>query len=990
MASSSASYVSADSEHMSPTGSKDVEASDAGRQPMLGQEAEEDQSCGLKRYKNWGACALFLFLNAGIALIIYVTATQSSSGGPPAAPLQSYGLEQMFDPALSPQRAAIAWLQRGAVASSDPNADAFVTVVNGSFYMTIMPEMGKPVLLIDAEDLNKYAPLTPNMYSSDDGRHGRKLLQEEQQQQHEVLPDPIMLHTRRHSRLSPRNPRPSMPRTLRARPSHQMQEESMAMQWHEQRYAEIPTQEKEQHHQQRTMSHASTHFSTMPSATIDASSVAAADVFKYNRYDLSPDYYSMLFGMNCTQLYRHSSFCVYGVWSVQAKNLQLLAGGSPVRLALWSPDSTQVAYVKDNNLYIQRVHQDGSPLGTPVQVTTDGEWDAIINGVADWVSEEEIFEATSTTWWSPDSTALAFIKFNETQVPLYQFEFFTSPYNEEFVYKYPKAGYPNSIVDILVYNLSSKSLHSFGAELRAKVKSEKDFEVEYIVNVEWDASSRAVMARVIDRAQKNWQVVWLDTSSNLVRLLHGAREQYYFEPHACLTSLTHLGVDSYVDLVFDGVDHRHLALFHAEDGRLQHFLTGGDFDVLNLDSVYVVGQSMNAPEGGIQADPSKIHVQYTREISQTAARMASPALYSVPLSTTSNGTTDSVRLVSYEDGDRLTSQSASFSATGSYFVLQENAVDPRSTLFKLTPDPDVHAEKLKVLADNTELLKKLRETYALPTTTYTSIPSTLAGLELSVSISAPAGVDLSKCSGTRSYPVLIYAYGGPGSQSVLSSFGMGYASQASFHASLSSSSDFIVVTVDPVGTAGKGERYRKSHTYLQLGLQERADLIHAAEWVRSQCWSDASRVSHWGWSYGGFMSSFIAAAGTGIYEHLISVAPVTSWRLYDSVYTERYMMRPVDNPEGYSKTSVVEAASNKFDASSWSLWSGTADDNVHWQNSALLVDRLINLDLPADVFYFPNRAHSLTAWKTGAPPRYLYERLTKLLTGKGGPSGQKK
>lgn len=137
----------------------------------------------------------------------------------------------------------------------------------------------------------------------------------------------------------------------------------------------------------------------------------------------------------------------------------------------------------------------------------------------------------------------------------------------------------------------------------------------------------------------------------------------------------------------------------------------------------------------------------------------------------------------------------------------------------------------------------------------------------------------------------------------------GYASQGSFHASLVSSHDYIVVTIDPVGTKGKGEAYRKSHTYKRLGLQERDDMIAATRWIAKQCWADKSRISYWGWSYGGFMTSFVAAAGTNLYANLIAVAPVTSWTLYDSIYTERYMLRPQDNPEGYANTSVIAAAS---------------------------------------------------------------------------------
>jgi dipeptidyl-peptidase-4 len=174
----------------------------------------------------------------------------------------------------------------------------------------------------------------------------------------------------------------------------------------------------------------------------------------------------------------------------------------------------------------------------------------------------------------------------------------------------------------------------------------------------------------------------------------------------------------------------------------------------------------------------------------------------------------------------------------------------------------------------------------MPVKRYFELDSTVPGLKLSASILARPGFDTSKCDGRRR-PVLVYAYSGPGSQTVTTSYGLGYASQNAFHAALVSSHDYVVLTVDAVGTRGKGEHYRKGYTYQQLGLQEREDLIAAAKWASDQCWSDSDKISHWGWSYGGFMSSFIAAKGTGLYHRLISVAPVTSWALYDSVYTER-------------------------------------------------------------------------------------------------------
>lgn len=388
------------------------------------------------------------------------------------------------------------------------------------------------------------------------------------------------------------------------------------------------------------------------------------------------------------------------------------------------------------------------------------------------------------------------------------------------------------MVDVLAYSVSKGALTRFPGLREA-------FDYEYVMNVQWfDGAS--LMVRVENRAQNQWALYALsvDAARTPVVPLSKAVAPYYFEPHDCLTSLSPLPF--YIDLVNSdteaGVgtgDHVHLALYSAADGAFVKFLTSGDYDVLTLDAV-TIDEAANTAT-----------VFYTREVLQTAANAAVPTLWRVTFDTATTTGADGVQLLPPAEG-QLTMQSASYSPSGSYVLVQDRAVAPRSTLYAVNATQSLEA--LAVLADNTPLVERLQASFALPQTTFFEIDSTLPGLKLSVSAMVPAGLDLNRCSGRRRRPVLIYAYGGPGSQQVDTTYKFGFASQGSFHASLVSSHDYIVVTVDPVGTKGKGEAYRKSHTYKRLGLQERDDMIAATRWIANQCWADKSRISYWGWS----------------------------------------------------------------------------------------------------------------------------------------------
>ena len=726
-----------------------------------------DEPCGLKKYKRIAVFLVFAFFVVGFSLVIWVSVTKHEDNAAAAgSSLPPYGLAQMFNSSLAPERASLAWLasppQLAGVTATPPPPDQFISVINGSFYLTTLSLSNTsfaPMLLIDAKDLNRPWPAATlaraasaaaaSQRAPSSSSSSRRLMgdssssfdAEATASLHGAAPG------RRGTRPSTSAAgRPTTPRTLRPKPGHLVRSQ----------------QPHSAHHQEQEQMHQSMHTMSAASPDVAPKSAAAADapVFVYTSYALSPDQHAMLFGVDCIQLYRHSSFCTYLVYDIGAKTMTPLvsatAGGSssPLRLATWSPTSGRVAYVQDDNIFVASLATLG--VAAPVQVTSDGLWDHVGNGVADWVYEEEIFEATSALWWSPSGDSLAFLRFNQTSVPLFQFQFFTQPYNEDFSYKYPLPGFPNSVVDVHTFNVSSGAVTAY-PQLRAL------WDYEYVLNVAWfDAAN--LMVRVENRAQNEWRMfklgVGAGAADSSVTALSSARAPYYFEPHSCLTSLWPLPL--YVDLVNSdsagGVgtgDHLHLASFSIVDGSFDRFLTSGDFDVLSLDAVKI---SPSTSATGAGAAGSAV-VYYTRELIQTAALIAVPTLWRTVSSTATNGS-DAVQLFPSAEG-AFTSQAGSYAPSGDFVLLQENAGAPRSTLYALNASAGAGAavKEVVVLADNSALVSSLSSKFALPASAYFQIDSTLPGLKLSAQTMAPAGVDILDCSSVdRKRPVLIYAY----------------------------------------------------------------------------------------------------------------------------------------------------------------------------------------------------------------------------------------
>jgi hypothetical protein len=491
-----------------------------------GDEADPNTKCGMPRsYRIAGIFCLVLFFSAGFAVIIW-NAVKGVGGGqrqPVGAPLTLNGV--MFNRSIAPTYASLAWIDANgdssaaAARSGGVQApDQFVSIINGSFYVTAASAIDQPpTLIISAADLNKFASYTPPAPSTKASKKhaGRRLLNEEQQAEEAPMPNAAELHAR--SRPSSAGA-PTSARTLRTKPNHHNAHKPHSAQ-HDAHHAGHA-----QHNQQVFASSVTEHLND-----------PSAPVFRFSTYAFSADQEHMLFGVNCTQLYRHSTFCSYLVYDIKSVQMTPLANGAPLRLASWSPAATAdlIAYVQDNNIYLYSVL-----TATTKQITTDGLWDSVINGCQDWVYEEEIFEATSALWWAPDGLSFAWLRFNETEVPKFGFDFYTQPYVSGFSYKYPLPGFKNSVVDVHTYDVTTSTTNNF-----ASLRTVYDF--EYVMNVVW-YDSQALMVRVENRAQNYWQLLKLTGSDTVTKLSESTATQYH-EPNSALTSLAPLPY--YVDLV---------------------------------------------------------------------------------------------------------------------------------------------------------------------------------------------------------------------------------------------------------------------------------------------------------------------------------------------------------------------------------------------------------------------------------------------------------
>ena len=633
-------------------------------------------------------------------------------------------------------------------------------------------------------------------------------------------------------------------------------------------------------------------------------------------YTFSADESKVLLATDLTPIYRRSTLGSYFVYDFNDKSLIKIADVGIQEPSL-SPDGSKVAYGYENNIYLFDLKTKQTK-----QLTFDGEKNRIINGITDWVYEEE-FGFVRAFEWSPEGTHIAFLRFDETEVPEYSMPIYGEDlYPTLQTFKYPKAGENNAVV----------SLHLI--ELEGVKTATIPVDAYYIPRIKWKNNPDELAFQTFNRHQNELVLYEFNKRSGALSVLHTERDAAYVDVN---DNLTFLVDDSFIwSSEKDGYNHLYL---HDKSGKEKRQLTSGDWEVT---SYY-----------GYDEKRKKIFFQ------STAMGSINRDVYSVGI----NG--KNLRRLTAQDGVNR----ASFSADFTYFInAHSNAVTPPSyTLNTTVPKKrvrDANAGQslmLKTIVDNTALLNTL-EDYNISPKEF----STLAvnGNDLNMWMIKPADFDPSK-----KYPLLMFQYSGPGSQSVSNT----WMSANDYWYQLLQSKGYIIACVDGRGTGFKGRDFKKS-TYLQLVRYESDDQIAAAEQLSALPYIDENRTGIWGWSFGGDMAMHSILKGNEVFETAISVAPVTSWRFYDTIYTERFMRTPQENPEGYDLNSPLNYAERL--KGKLLLVHGSADDNVHFQNTMRIVEALVQANKQFDWAVYPDKNHGIYGGKTR---EQLYTKMTQFI-----------
>ena len=637
----------------------------------------------------------------------------------------------------------------------------------------------------------------------------------------------------------------------------------------------------------------------------------------FSDYIFNSDETKILFTTKKQPLYRHSFSAEYYIWNLTTKEMAPLSANGPQELATFSPDGERVAFARNNNLFIKSLK-----FGTESQVTRDGKKNEIINGTPDWVYEEE-FSFSRAFEWSPDSKFLAFVKFNETHVPMFNIPMYEGQnpelkgnklYPGIYSYKYPKAGENNSVVNVMIYDLKSKS--SVTAEIG------KDTAL-YIPRIKWTADANDLAIMKLNRLQNKLDIVLTNPFTGDTRNFFTEKNKRYIAEDF-YDDFIFLPDNKYIVLNSERNGYSHLYLYDRQGSQIKQ-LTDGKFDVTTFYGF----------------DPLK-KVFYYQAAKESPTRRE---VYFVSLDGKKSGKLST----------RPGTNRADFSTGQKYYINYfSNAETPNMVTLH-----DQAGKLIRTMEDNNNLKKLLKE-YAIGKKEFFSF-KTSEGVELNGWLLKPFNFDPSK-----KYPVVMAQYSGPNSQDVIDSLTIGWNEYLA-------QEGFVVACIDPRGTGARGEEFRKM-IYQQLGKFESDDQIEAARYLGALPYVDKNNIAIWGWSYGGFITALCMEKGADVFKAGISVAPVTNWRFYDSVYTERYMRTPHENPDGYDDNSPllhVEKIKGKY-----LLIHGSADDNVHLQNTMEFAERMVQAGVQFDMATYTNRNHNI---KGGNTRMHLFTKMTDFL-----------
>lgn len=642
----------------------------------------------------------------------------------------------------------------------------------------------------------------------------------------------------------------------------------------------------------------------------DANAVRGANIGSIDGYVMSPDGRRMLIQTHTKRIYRRSFTAEYYIYTLGNSSVVPLSDGGPQQTPIFSPDGNQIAFVRDNNIFLVKLLYDNAES----QVTKDGKRNEVINGIPDWVNEEE-FATNSSMVFTADSKQICWIRYDESAVKEYSMQMFkgSNPSMDEYAdypgfysYKYPVAGGENSKVAVYSYDIKSRQTRKMQLPLDAD---------GYIPRIKMTSDPTKVAIFTLNRHQDNLSIYMANPLSTVCQLVIQDKVDKYFKEEAMANIKI---TDRHILMPSDRDGYMHLYLYTL-GGQLKRRVTRGNYEVTD---VYGYDEA-------------------TGDVYYAANEL---------------GPQDKQVYVAHQNGktERLTARegynSATFSAGYKYFINTWSDINT-PVVYTLNNNS---GRVLSTLVDNKGLKEKLAA-YDLGTRELFSF-TTSEGVKLNGWMVKPAGFDAS-----RRYPVIMYQYGGPGNQQVLNSWNIGMCGQGALLEQYMAQQGYIVVCVDGRGTGGRGAEFEKC-TYLRLGELEAKDQVETALWLGSQPYVDKNRIGIWGWSYGGWNTLMSMSEGRPVFRAGVAVAPPTSWRYYDTVYSERYMRTPKENPSGYDEVNPMARVDKLSGA--LLICHGLADDNVHFQNTAEYTEALVQADKDFKENIYTNRNHSIYGGNT--------------------------
>ncbi|MBP8157077.1 MAG: S9 family peptidase [Flavobacterium sp.] len=625
-------------------------------------------------------------------------------------------------------------------------------------------------------------------------------------------------------------------------------------------------------------------------------------------YVFSKDEKQLLLANNSNPIFRHSFTADYFLYNLTTKKLTKVL--EQVQEPTFSPDGSKIGFAKANNLFIYDIAS-----ANVTQVTTDGNKNSIINGITDWVYEEE-FAFVKAYDWSADSKKLAYIRFDESEVPEFSMNVFKKNlYPTVETFKYPKAGEKNALVSLHVYDVTSATSKAIN------LGNYNDF---YIARMEWTNDANVLSAQVLNRHQDNLDLLFIDGTTGTAKIVLNEKDKAYVD---VTDNLTFLKDNSFIwTSEKDGYNHIYL---YDKTGKLKNQVTKGNWEVTayyGFDEKTKTVFYQSVENGSIVRDVYRIGLDGKNKIKLS---------------------------------QQVGTNGATFSPNFEFFINSYSSV-AQPTVYTLNSAKD--GKQLQSIVDNNALAEKIKK-YNLPAKEFFEL-TTEKGHKLNAWMIKPKDFDA-----TKKYPVFMFQYSGPGSQEVANN----WLDTNDMWFMMLSQQGYIVACVDGRGTGFKGAAFKKC-TQKELGKYEVEDQIDAAKVIGNYAYVDKARIGIFGWSYGGFMSSNCLFKGADVFKMAIAVAPVTNWRFYDSIYTERYLQTPQENASGYDDNSPINHVSKL--KGNFLLIHGTADDNVHVQNTMQMIEALVQANKQFDWAIYPDKNHGIYGGKTRIQ---LFNKMTNFI-----------